>query len=557
MIDKKRIVSFVLAFVLLGNLSLPVIQEAQAAITNSSTLTGTQANGLTWKRYTASDSPPLDEVNGFKLTNYYYVTSFNDSGSSQSNGFWKTYIDRARTQGIIYGTTKGNANPTEEVKAKEAATMALRYCYTKAYDNEGKRVTRKGATSGDEYNNCLDLLDSYSTQRVTKQFGSFNLKRETYFPRCSAFVYVTIISWIKCGVQDKIKDIYSWELGYFADGSKIDNVHPSLWPYFNDGSDQQWINSGGTMPQATEAIIARCANYLMDKKVLEGANHGSGTTGLDFNRNCTRMEWFKLLTFMADPEPPERPKPGENNDNPPGGGGGNDEPDPSTLDAKLSMSGDTVRVNYYDFFNNGSEVSGSVSMNASSSKSNYKITDYAFNVKADGTSGKSSDSSSGTKSSKSFSFDYTMRSLGKGESLNYSSSVTGSVKVSDSFPKTDTDSDGTSINIKVTNELPTANFTAKTDCVADSTYAQQFFYVGEPITITDLSVDPENDWKQRYLAIMMNGPCIATLDNFEDYADAGNTHILTYKPISDTQASFTFHRAGTYQFELSVLDSLY
>ena len=109
--------------------------------------------------------------------------------------------------------------------------------------------------------------------------------------------------------------------------------------------------------------------------------------------------------------------------------------------------------------------------------------------------------------------------------------------------------------ISIYNNSPTASISTTTNSLASS-YNQLFYYVGEPVKITDNSRDPEGAMETWEYQIKSGGTTVATSDNFAaGYKNNGYVSNFTGNKSAKTH-TITFTKAGTYNIKVTVTDEM-
>lgn len=241
------------------------------------------------------------------------------------------------------------------------------------------------------------------------------------------------------------------------------------------------------------------------------------------------------------------------------------DPPESNVQADLEISTNNVYMNYKEFDVDG-YVSTQVTFDPTGSTSTLDWDSYGI----DGYSSKSdwnvSDSWNGPPEQQQFEVKYSKSDLGfNGFPGSVTDYISGEVVVSDG-EKSDSASDEASVRLQFYNDGPMAVISSikSTNLTSiGSSYDSTFYYVGEPIQITDASYDPENRQYDSYTddpvvnywvkyngnnILVVNGMNASGVDYLDSYVESAT--------VNGSVITATFKKAGYYTIGVQIQDEV-
>lgn len=241
------------------------------------------------------------------------------------------------------------------------------------------------------------------------------------------------------------------------------------------------------------------------------------------------------------------------------------DPPESNVQADLEISTNNVYMNYKEFDVDG-YVSTQVTFDPTGSTSTLDWDSYGM----DGYSSKSdwnvSDSWNGPPEQQQFEVKYSKSDLGfNGFPGSVTDYISGEVVVSDG-EKSDSASDESSVRLQFYNDGPMAIISSikSTNLTSiGSSYDSTFYYVGEPIQITDASYDPENRQYDSYTddpvvnywvkyngnnILVVNGMNASGVDYLDSYVESAT--------VNGSAITATFKKAGYYTIGVQIQDEV-
>lgn len=535
---KNRIISSILSFVMILGLIPATTLDAFAAFTQNSMMDAE-----------ITDTSLMTKSGGHWVSNYEDFDNYSediviggDTFGKVTGPWYEEYVLAMLEKGIVLGieTEDGkNLIPTDgSTHGTDALAMALFYYWS---STKNSFVTYSGSSSRqDTYANIVTYFSNATG--LSRDFAKKIADRLAIY----RYEGATIIAYCiekRSGGRIKLSNYSGKEFGKMANGKTYINS-------IREGEDGLEIleHGGGWVPvndvstvETCDSVAIQSINMLIDLGVMTGARNASDTTTQIVPYNTLKYsEFYKLLYYVdinSDSfEPTEY----------------------SEIDAKLTVTARDTEISYRDFLD-GSLARLSVTLNASKTQSLQTIKKYDYEV----TDGANDDDASTTSSSKTFSFTYSADDLGfteavsqkyKGE-IDYYISYSGTVEVTDKLGETDTASDTDKGTVSVVNYAPTAYFTAKTNSLEDK-YASLFFYINDPITLTDGCSDHEDALAHRYYVIKRNGSNIAVSTDFGD-EDKIDRYVREFTGNATTKThTLTFSQPGTYTIECQCSDEM-
>lgn len=539
----KRMLSLLLAFITVFTMLPSTILQASAA---SYRLATDEIDPAKSPGYTRSGS------------GYYRVASETAAATAFDNwgdidGTWAVEELYAMVnQGVLYPVKSGSQKLLvfeELINGKDAMGIALAYFYPK--NSNGYRVYQGASGTGfsarkDTFARAASYFDratGASSADDSYRDVLDNIARKDSFTRKEAFLLIAFCIQQESGGAAKLTDYSMKKFGTMADNkTSMDCWDAETHTYKELGRplvDWRDVQRYGN-------YYTQAANMLVDLGVLRGRDVG-GEIRMEMDGTISYAEFISLLITLDNTGDEDGWHPTEYSD----------------IDADLSVSAGDDTISYRDFLD-GVNASLRVTLDASRTQSRQTITDYDFEVED---SLGNVDNNSGRNSSRTFTFDYSAHDMGftqaeanrkKGET-SYRVDFDGTVVVTDRLDTTEKASDSDRGTIEVVNYQPNAAFVTTTDSLSGGIYDQQFFYVGQPITISDRSSDYENALEEWRYTIIRNGSTIATANNFGDVtiSGIGRSYIdaMTGSSASMTH-SVTFSAAGTYVIQAYVIDEM-
>lgn len=463
------------------------------------------------------------------------------------NSIWvKSAVDRLINKGVLYGasTSRGDIILTEDmITGKDALALALFYYWPKSVSGY---VVAQGSSGSDafaarklSYSNAGSLFNTAIRDNNTGTGLGTSIASKISFSRKEAF-YI-IANCIQQTSSVRLWQFSETKLGYNAGGTVIGNVSFSggfmitgnTVPVSDASKAQQELSDAGSEYMQATNMLIHCG-------VLRGRNAGGGVVRFDVNETITYGEFYSLLCTVEDKQGDYVP------------------PEYTDITASLTASGGTDEISYKDLLAGGSaNVTGS--LNSSASTSAQTITNRKFTL-TDSYGNSNTKSQTAAVASFGMSYDntnmhYTKTTVNGGD-RSYNFPFTGQVTITDRLGGAETSSTASGKNtVDVVNYPPTASVTATTDRLS-APYNKLFYYVGEPITLTDGCADYENALTDWYYTIQRRGSTVASSNNFANPIKTESIVSSYSGNFAKKTHSITFAQTGDYDILVQSEDEL-